>query len=123
MKSFNIKLLVALAIVCGSSLATTRAESRDKTLLSEGWTIQSGDLVTDTGDALSRPDFKPEEPWHEATVPNTIVGALVNNKVYPHPFVGMNLKDLSTNNAFKGPWWYRKEFKVSVSEYGQAWLH
>ena len=122
MKSLKIKLLVALAIVCCSPLAT-RAESQDKTLLNDGWTIQSGDLVTEPGDALSRPDFKPEEPWHQATVPSTVVGTLVDDKVYPDPFFGMNLKELSTNNAFKGAWWYRKEFKVSVGQFGQAWLH
>lgn len=122
MKSLKITLLVISSIICGSQF-TVRAESPDKTLLSDGWTIQSADLVSETGDTLSRPDFKPEEPWHTATVPSTVVGALVDAKVYPDPFFGMNLKDLSTNNAFKGPWWYRKEFKVSVDRFGQAWLH
>ena len=48
---------------------------------------------------------------------------MVDDKVYPDPFFGMNLKDLSTNNAFKGSWWYRKEFKISRPDEGQVWLN
>ena len=50
-------------------------------------------------------------------------GNIGRRQCLSRPFVAENLKDLSTNNAFKGPWWYRKEFKVSPEGYDQAWLN
>jgi exo-1,4-beta-D-glucosaminidase len=116
------KIFAILIIVCCSQFVVP-AESSNKTLLTDGWSIQSADLVSETGDTLSRPDFKPEKPWHEAKVPSTVVGALVDEKMYPDPYFGMNLKDLSTNSAFKGPWWYRREFKIAPQRGGQVWLN
>jgi len=122
MKLLKITLLVIAAIVC-CSLTAARAESANKTLLADGWTIQSVDLVPESGDVVSSADFAPEVAWHKATVPSTVAGTLVDDKVYADPFFGMNLKDLSTNTAFAGPWWYRKEFKVNADRLTQVWLN
>jgi exo-1,4-beta-D-glucosaminidase len=121
MKLFKITLSVA-AIACASQLPL-RAESLNKTMLSGGWAIQSANLVTEPGAVVSTTDFAPEEKWHPATVPSTVAGTLVDDKVYPDPFFGMNLKDLSTNTAFLGPWWYRKELKVDAGRLEQTWLN
>jgi len=32
--------------------------------------------------------------WHKTTVPNTVVGTLVDDKTYPDPTYGTNLKNL-----------------------------
>ncbi len=110
------------AVVCGLLFAL-RADAADKTPLSEGWAIQSVDQVEEAGPIISTTDFKPDH-WFSATVPSTVAGTLVDDKVYPDPFMAMNLKDLSTNAAFKGPWWYRKVFKASPSgSGGQVWLN
>src|SRR4051812_1027572 len=113
--------LIFAGIVCVSQL-TASADSPNKTVLSDGWAIQSAGEVSESGAIISTTEFKPQN-WYAATVPSTVAGTLVDDKVYPDPFVAMNLKDLSTNNAFKGPWWYRKEFTVSRGEDGQAWLN
>ena len=111
------------AAVVGCSLFALRAGAADKTPLSEGWAIQSVDQVEEAGPIISTTDFKPDH-WFSATVPSTVAGTLVEDKVYPDPFMAMNLKDLSTNAAFKGPWWYRKVFKTSPSgSGGQVWLN
>ena len=122
MKSFRKSLLVVATFVC-CSLFAARADASDVTSLSDGWQIQSVDQVPESGAIVSTTDFKPER-WYAATVPSTVAGTLVDDHVYPDPFVAMNLKDLSTNAAFKGPWWYRKEFKASPSgNGGQVWLN
>jgi exo-1,4-beta-D-glucosaminidase len=116
-----IKLLILAGIV-GVSQFAARADSPNKTLLSDGWAIQSADQVPESGAVISTTDFKPVN-WQAATVPSTVAGTLVDDKIYPDPFTAMNLKNLSTNNAFKGPWWYRREFKVSAGSEGQVWLN
>jgi exo-1,4-beta-D-glucosaminidase len=113
--------LISAAIVCFSQLSG-HADSPNKTLLSDGWAIQSADQVSAPGGVISKTAFNTEN-WHLATVPSTIVGALVDDKVYPDPFVGMNFKELSENPAFKGPWWYRKQFKISVGADDRVWLN
>jgi len=102
---------------------SSRAESTSKIPLADDWSIQSADQVTQPGEAISTTAFQPDTNWFAATVPSTICGTLVDDKVYPDPFFGMNLKDLSTNAAFKGPWWYRKEFKLPPPDDGQVWLN
>ena len=119
MKLFRIVPVAITAVVCGF---TAHTDASEKTLLSDGWAIQSADQVPESGAVISTLEFKPNH-WYAATVPSTVCGTLVDDRVYPDPFVAENLKDLSTNAAFKGPWWYRKEFKASASGLGQVWLN
>ncbi len=121
MKSFNKISLVVSAIACCSQF-TARAATPDKTILSDGWEIQSADQVPQSGAVISTTAFKLKN-WYPASVPSTVVGTLVDDRVYPDPFSAMNFKDLSTNTAFKGPWWYRKEFRVSAGSDNQVWLN
>jgi exo-1,4-beta-D-glucosaminidase len=121
MKRFRTLCLV-FATMIGSFEIIARADSTAKIFLSDGWAIQSADKVPESGTVISTLDFKPDH-WYAATAPSTVAGTLVDDNVYPDPFVAQNLKDLSTNNAFKGPWWYRKEFKVSLGGLEQAWLN
>ena len=121
MKALKITTVVVSAIASCLCL-TAQAESTEKVLLSDGWAIKSAAEVEEDGATISTTAFTPEN-WLPATVPSTVVGTLVNDKVYPDPFFGMNLKDLSTNTALKGPWWYRKEFKVGFPDDGQVWLN
>jgi exo-1,4-beta-D-glucosaminidase len=121
MQRFRTVCLV-FAMILGGSRISARADSTAKTLLSEGWEIQSVDQVPESGAVISTLNFKPSH-WYPATVPSTTAGTLVDDKVYSDPFMAMNLKDLSTNTAFKGPWWYRKEFKASPGALGQIWLN
>ena len=121
MKALKTAALV-ISTVIGCSEFAALADSTTKTLLTDGWAIQSTDQVPESGEVISTAAFKPAN-WYSATVPSTVVGTLVDDKIYPDPFFGMNLKDLSTNNAFKGPWWFRKEFKVSSKRGGQVWLN
>lgn len=121
MKAINTIAVLLLALPCCAPLAA-RAEFPSKIFLTNGWALQSAEEVFETGAALSTKTISSHLAY-PATVPSTVVGTLVDDKVYPDPFFGMNLKDLSTNNAFKGPWWYQKEFTVASKRDGQVWLN
>jgi exo-1,4-beta-D-glucosaminidase len=132
----HAKILILMAAGCltASGLA---AESHGRTLLAEGWEIQSSAKIKAGGEAISATDFKPAD-WFKATVPSTVVGCLVEDKVYPDPFFGTNLRSMPgmrypvganfslrtmpVDSPFRGSWWYRTEFKLPPSPDGQVWL-
>lgn len=127
-------LLAAAAAVPAPAHAAS-----DRLVLAEGWRIQSAAKVAETGEAVSRPGYK-TEGWQKATVPNTVVGALVENGTYEDPYFGMNLRKIPgtqypigqrftllptpDDSPFKPAWWYRKEFVVPASLAGRSlFLH
>jgi exo-1,4-beta-D-glucosaminidase len=114
------------------------AGSLSRTLLAEGWELQSSAKIQAGGDTISTTAFKPAD-WLKATVPSTVFGCLVEDKVYPDPFFGMNLRSLPgmsypiganfsnrpmpADSPFRGSWWYRTQFNVSPPQDGQVWLN
>jgi exo-1,4-beta-D-glucosaminidase len=107
----------------------------ERQVLHEGWSLQSSDKVAEGGDVVSRPGFA-AGGWYAVTVPNTVVGALVENGTYPDPFFGMNLRSLpgmtypvaknfsllpmAPESPFARSWWYRREFDLPASLGGRA---
>ena len=109
--------------------------------LREGWSLQSSGKVDEKGEALSTPAFQPKnKDWYTVTVPTTVVAALVEHKVYPDPFLGMNLRSypgvtypiganfsniaMQPDSPFIVPWWYRKEFFLPANFKGKSiWLN
>src|SRR5258708_25026752 len=107
--------------------------------LKTGWRLQSSAKVLETGAALSMPGYRPEG-WHPAPVPGTVLAALVENKVYPDPYFGSNLRSIPgtgypvgqnfsnlpmpADSPFRPSWWYRTEFEVPAARAGRTlWLH
>jgi exo-1,4-beta-D-glucosaminidase len=107
--------------------------------LKDGWTLRSSAEVTAKGAALSQPGVD-TAGWQKVTVPNTILGALVENGTYSDPYAGMNLRKIPgttypigerftllpmpKNSPFKPSWWYRKEFTLPSASAGRRrWLH
>ena len=72
----------------------TVASAAPKMPLRQGWAIQSSAEVRETGATLSTPAFQPRG-WYRATLPSTVLSALVASHVYPDPYVGMNLRSIS----------------------------
>jgi len=110
-----------------------------KIFLRDGWRIQSSAKVQEKGDTLSQRAAEHKD-WYPATVPSTVVGALVENKVYPEPFAGVNLRtipgcsypvganfsnlQMPEDSPFRVSWWYRKEFSLPAAYQGQSiWLY
>ncbi len=107
-------------------------------LLREGWAIQSSAEVHDTGPAVSTPGYNSRD-WYRATLPSTVLSALVENRCYPDPYVGMNLRSIPgttypiyanfsnipmpPDSPFRRSWWYRTEFALPTEYRGKTlWL-
>ncbi|HET8924716.1 MAG TPA: hypothetical protein VFN26_17165 [Candidatus Acidoferrum sp.] len=107
--------------------------------LNGGWQIQSSCEAKASGEQVSAPGFA-ATGWHKTTVPNTVVGTLVDDKTYPDPVYGTNLKnlpgmnysdksffalqDMPEDSPFRCSWWWRKEVSVPASLTGDHfWLH
>jgi exo-1,4-beta-D-glucosaminidase len=126
--SFVISSLVVLL----SSFATT-AMARPPLKLNQEWSIQDSDLVTQGGAELSLTTFNPAG-WHPATVPSTVLGALVSSGAYGDPFISKNLvqlpgsgadyvigenystKETPRSSPFGRGWWYRNAFLIAADQ-------
>jgi len=128
------RLMVAvLLLLSGGPLA--QAADTNRLVLRKGWAIQSAAKVPEKGESVSRPGYK-VEGWSTITVPNTVVGGLVENGTYPDPFFGMNLRNIPgteypigqrftlipmpATSPFKPAWWYRKEFDLPAALAGRS---
>jgi exo-1,4-beta-D-glucosaminidase len=132
-----------LTVVAGSFLADpgvlSGAEDAGQVALRAGWRLESAARVDATGEAISKSGFD-TSGWHAITVPNTVVGALVENGTYGDPYTGMNLRSIPgttypigerftllpmpQDSPFRASWWYRKEFPLPDTHSGEAlWLH
>ncbi len=107
--------------------------------LRDGWRIQSSYKVEKSGSVVSTPGF-PDASWYSASVPTTVVSALVKLKQYPDPDFGMNLRKLPgvtypigenfsnipmrQDSPFMVPWWVRTSFVLPASYKGKTiWLN
>jgi len=138
--SFSCFLLIALS---ASSLGQRRGVSvpalTKEIDLRDGWSLQSLSKVDQPGGVISSVAFQPRG-WYSVTVPTTVVAALVNHRVFPDPYYGMNLRKLpgvtypigekfvsfpmAQDSPFIVPWWYRKEFVIPASYRGKTlWLN
>jgi len=136
-----LALMVLWATPCMAAAArgnSTLAES-PKILLSQGWQIQSSCTVKAGGREISTVGF-PSSDWHAASVPTTVVAALVADGTYSDPYFGMNLKSfpgmdypstsffanqpMPPDSPFRCSWWFRTEFRLPVhSNQHTTWLH
>src|SRR3989442_5734271 len=136
--SVSMILLLSLSGFAKTDVKRQAAESV-KLFLRKGWSIQSSAQVKEKGDALSQNDFQPQN-WYPATVPATVVGALVEAKVYPDPLFSQNLRllpgcsypiganfanlPMPADSPFRISWWYRTQLRLPASYGGQnIWLH
>lgn len=138
----RIAWLIAFLYLCASAvLAQAHGPASAQTegiTLRNGWALQSSGKVDAKGDVLSSPKFQPTG-WYSVSVPTTVVSALVQRKVYPEPYYGMNLRSIPgtvypigsnfsnipmpQDSPFIIPWWYRKVFTLPASYKGKTiWL-
>ena len=116
-----MKRLVLLSAVAASLWA---ADARF--MLNTGWYIQpAGGDPRGQDEVLAGVPYRPHHSY-QATVPSTVVAALVADQVYPDPGFGMNLRSIPgttypigenfsfiqmpPGSAFSVPWWYRTQF-------------
>src|ERR1700739_65296 len=98
--------------------------------LLRGWEIQSSCEAKESGEKISQNGFA-ATGWHKSTIPNTVVGTLVDDKTYPDPTYATNLKnfpgmnyssatffanqDLPDGSPFKCSWGWRNEFALPAA--------
>ena len=66
-----------------------RGFSQDVYALNAGWSCKRADSLHVGGEVISTPSFKTTN-WLPATVPGTVLTTLLDNKLMPDPFFGMN---------------------------------
>jgi exo-1,4-beta-D-glucosaminidase len=147
-KRSALGLLVLLQFVVGFSLAAQTKPPASKPpatpagearlALRDGWALQTSAKVEAKGEVISTAKFIPRG-WHKATVPTTVVAALVKDKTLPDPYFGMNLRNfpglsypiggnfsnvaMAPDSPYAPSWWYRKQFAVPASYKGKTvWL-
>ena len=101
--------------------------------------LQSSEVIPETGKQLSEVTYLSKDYWFPVEVPSTVLTGLVQNKVYPDPYIGMNnmyIPDASDSfnneyhlgkyshipnkpNPWKKPYWYRTTFSVPASDKGK----
>ena len=134
-----ISLLGVATLSAGQGALAEPPSEPSKTFLHEGWQLQSSCVAKASGEKISSVGFDAAS-WHKATIPATVVGALVTDKTYADPdyaknlrsFPGMDysdksffaLQDMPKDSPFRCSWWYRTEFATPAGAANAiTWLH
>jgi exo-1,4-beta-D-glucosaminidase len=119
-------------------LCLPQARAQQEISLQAGWAVQSSAKVADAPEKVSSPGYHISD-WYQASTPETVFAALVENGVYKDPYFGMNLRsvpgieypvggqfanlDMPANSPYAVPWWYRNEFELPHSFKGKTiWI-
>ena len=119
-----VLFLFLLLLALTEPLAIAKdAQIGAKLLLNGEWRIQPSSELREGGEVLSKPNF-PVHSWYPASVPSTVLAALVKDEVYLDPYFGKNLRSIpgttypigteafmltpmSPESPFRSSWWYR----------------
>jgi len=132
-----------LSLIVIALVGTTAASSKEVTdsatmVLRDNWFIEPSADVHAHGEVISSVGFSTRD-WYPATLPSTVMSALVEDKVYPDPYTGVNLRSIPGTtypifedfsnlpmppaSPFRQSWWYRTEFKLPPEYSGKTvWL-
>ncbi len=98
-----------------------KAVGNNTYLLNNGWEMAEGDAVINNAQSPLSASINTAK-WYNATVPGTVLTTLVNQGVYPDPYIGLNNMAIPDSLCRKD-WWYRLSFDAPKREAGQlAWL-
>jgi beta-galactosidase/beta-glucuronidase len=132
----------ALLLSCSTGENTINNGISGKQLLRD-WKIESSDVVPVKDSLVSSAELS-DSAWVSATVPTTVLRALVKAGIYPDPHFDLNdlripdasdklSKRLDLNkyshlkgvpNPFRDPWWFRTKFHISPENSGKRiWLN
>src|ERR1043166_3350833 len=132
---FVLSVFICGSIVSGLAISTNGQPARaSKLFLRDNWKIQSSEKIVAKGDTISTKSFAPTG-WYSAEVPSTVVGTLVQNKIYLDPTFDQNLRQIPgcsypiganfsnlpmpDGSPFRSSWWYRTEFRLPASDAGK----
>lgn len=113
-----IRPLLFMATLISTSLVF--AQSSPQTI--HGWFMQDVAKVPAAAPVVSSSAFR-QDGWYSATVPGTVLTTLVNNKVYPEPLYGENMRSIP-ESLNKTSYWYRTTINIPPAHKGRhTWLH
>jgi len=117
-------LIIAAVIVLFffSGFAQEAGGKAQETELNSGWKCINIGKLKATGEKISQPAYA-LTGWMEATVPGTVLTTLINNKLMPDPFYGMNnerIPDIYNVGRDYYTYWFVKD--LTVPSGGQVWL-
>ena len=146
-QSRSLAQLLAILFVSHFVLAADPAAAKspeqnmaaEKLVLRDHWALQSSAKIEGKGEVLSTTGFAPQG-WHNASVPTTVVAALVKDKTLPDPFFAMNLRQfpgvtypiggnfsniaMEPDSPYAVSWWYRNQFAAPAAYSGKTvWLN
>ncbi|MFZ0817032.1 MAG: sugar-binding domain-containing protein [Candidatus Sulfotelmatobacter sp.] len=138
---FVISLLTSHFVLAADNPATkpSGTATQAELALHDHWTLQTSAKVETKGEVISTTAFVPKG-WHDATVPTTVVAALVQDKTLPDPFFATNLRQfpgvtypvggnfsliaMQPDSPYAVSWWYRKQFAAPAAYAGKTvWLN
>jgi len=138
---FLMSVLVSDLLAANPAASDTSSNSAptEKLVLRDHWKLQSSAQVTSKGEIVSTAAFVPQG-WHDASVPTTVVAALVKDKTLPDPLFAMNLRQFAgvkypiggnfsniampRDSPYAVSWWYREQFEAPASYAGKTvWLN
>ena len=87
-----------------------------------GWQMQDVAKVSAPASTVAGPGYA-TAGWYKATVPGTVLTTLVDNKVYPEPLYGENMRAIP-ESLNQTSYWYRTTLTIPASYRGRrTWLH
>src|ERR1700744_3359645 len=106
-----------VVLCCAAFLLTTALHCQTVPSTIVGWSMQDASKVAADGAAVSQRGFHPDG-WYRATVPGTVLTTLVDNKVYPEPLYGENMRTIP-ESLNKTSYWYRTTFPIPAAYKGR----
>src|SRR6185312_14037704 len=101
-------------------------QGQQKYELNSGWQCINIKDINADGEKISQPSFS-LKGFMPATVPGTVLTTMLNNKMVPDPFYGMNnekIPDIYNTGSDYYTYWFVKDFtEKSTSAEEQVWLH
>ncbi len=91
-------------------------------LLNQGWELANDEMVTLGKGSPLETNYNTSH-WYNAIVPGTVLTTLVNQGIYPDPYIGLNNMHIP-DSLCRQMWWYRLQFTSPTITAGKkVWLH
>src|SRR5882757_11494277 len=100
--------------------------AQDTYELNTGWNCINRGKLPASGEKISLPSYS-LKGWMPATVPGTVLTTLIDSKLMPDPFYGMNnekIPDIYRVGRDYYTYWFVKDFIEPAPKWGGlVWLH
>src|SRR4030042_2477791 len=117
---YNSKSMVIkkICLICVALCFFMMLTAQNQYELNNGWYCINISQVKENGEKISMPSYR-LMGWLPATIPGTVLTTILNNKLIPDPFYGMNNKkipDIFNTGRDYYTYWFVKDFKETLSD-------